>query len=109
MPRNRDFWKKLELHIRSNLNSLYGMNSTFGANELRRTALAVTRHARTYKSRKLAVAFTIRRMKETRQSGYIEAMNPAALEGICELTVPIWDQMHWDPITPDELSNTMGE
>lgn len=103
MPRNRDYWNVLEAHIRSNPHDLLGMNSTHGANALRRLAKLIARYAKIHKSRPDTISYTIRKMGELKESGFVESLGPGARKGICELTVPVWDQLGWDPVRPEEL------
>lgn len=106
MPRNRDYWNILEAHIRSNPHDLLGMNSTHGANELRRLAKLIARHAKIHKSRTGTIDYTVKKLEELTESGFIEALGPGARKGICELTVSVWDHLSWDPIRPEELRPT---
>lgn len=103
MPRNRDYWNILEAHIRSKPHSLFGMNSTIGANELRKLAKLIARHAKIHKDRERTVTYTVNKLKALKESGFIEALGPGARQGICELTTPVWPQLDWEPITADEL------
>jgi hypothetical protein len=101
MPRNRDYWNTLEAHIRSNPHDLLGMNSTHGANALRRLSKLVARHAKIHKSRSRTVEYTITKLEELKESGFVESLGPGACQGICELTAPVWEILDWDPLRPE--------
>lgn len=94
----------MEAHIREGSSDLLGMNSTIGANELRKLSLLVARHAKIHKDRARTISYTVRKLSELRERGFVESMGMDALHGICHLTAPVWDQLDWQPITADELS-----
>lgn len=104
MPRNRDYLNELEAHIRSNPNDLLGMNSTIGANALRKVVLLIARHAKIHKDRKLLVEYSIKKLTELKQNGFIEVFNPIAREKLCELLTPIWKRTVLDPLVSSELT-----
>jgi hypothetical protein len=104
MPRNRDYWNILEAHIRANPSDLLGMNSTIGANEIRRLALLVARYAKIHKDRDRTVDYSIRKLTELRDRGFLESLGYDACKGLCFLTQPVWDQLGWEPVTADELT-----
>lgn len=109
MPRNRTYWNVLEAHIRNGMHDLHGMNSARGANQLRILTKLIARHAKIHKDRQQTIKYTIRKLCEIKLSGYIEVFGFDAREGLCNLTAPIWSQLGWDPIKPEEIDPTGGQ
>ncbi len=103
MPRDRTYWNVLEAHIRSNPHDLLGMNSSHGANELRKVALLVARYAKINKGRDKTINYMIKRLTLLHKGGFIEALNFDARESLCSLTVPVWNQLDWKPIELSDL------
>ena len=108
MARDRSYWNALELHIRSNPNDLLGMNSTIGANELRRLAPLIARYAKIHKDRDATIIYITRKLTDLRVKGFIEALGPPATAGLCSLITPIYTWIDWDPIGPNDFQ-TGGE
>lgn len=104
MPRNRDDWNILESHIRDSSHDLLGMNSTIGANQIRKLSKLIYRHVKIHKDRDLTIVYIDRKLIELREAGFIEAYGSGALAGLFGLLQPIWDFTHGvAPIGPQDL------
>ena len=79
------------------------MNSTIGANELRKLALLVARYAKINKGRDRTIDYMVRKLSQLCENGFIEAHSPEARKGICALTQPVWSQLNWQPVEANEL------
>lgn len=104
MPRNRDDWNILESHIRDSSHDLLGMNSTLGANQIRKLSKLIYRHVKIHKDRDLTIEYIDRKLNELREAGFIEAYGSGALDGLFGLLHPIWDfTSEVAPISPQDL------